>query len=250
VGAAETAVLLVVAGIAAGIVGSGGGVSSLVSYPALLAVGVPPLPANIANLLAGVTIGPGSALSSRRELAGTRSTLVRLLPATVVGAVAGAVLLVMTPAGVFVRIAPFLVLTGALVLVGQPLLLKRIRSGPADRRWLGSTVVGLVSVYGGYFGAGSGVMLLAAMLILVDPRLPRANALKNVLLGVISAVAAAVFVVGEPVLWSVVVPLSGGLLVGSALGPIVVRRLPHGLVRWTAASCGFALAAHLWLRPA
>ena len=95
--AAEAAGSLFAAGVVAGIIGSGGGVTSLVSYPALLAVGIPPLPANIANLVAGVAIGPGSALSSRRELVETRTVLVRLLPITSLGTVVGAGLLLVTP---------------------------------------------------------------------------------------------------------------------------------------------------------
>jgi hypothetical protein len=97
--AAEAAGSLFAAGVVAGIIGSGGGVTSLVSYPALLAVGIPPLPANIANLVAGVAIGPGAALSSRRELVETRTVLVRLLPITSLGTVVGAGLLLVTPPG-------------------------------------------------------------------------------------------------------------------------------------------------------
>ena len=241
---------LLAAGVVAGIVGSGGGVTSLVSYPALLAVGVAPLPASIANLVAGVVMGPGSALTSRRELAEARGVLLRLLPVATLGAVAGAALLLVTPPQVFAQLVPFLILAGSLVLVLQPALLKlsvrRIGHG-----WLlHSVLVGAVSVYGGYFGAGSGVMLLALIPVLVEPRLPFANAIKNVLVGVTSIVASAVFVINGPVPWGAVLPLAGGLLVGSLLGPVVVRRLPANLVRWFAAVCGLVLAVYLWARPA
>jgi uncharacterized membrane protein YfcA len=84
----------------------------------------------------------------------------------------------------------------------------------------------------------------------VDSRFPVANAIKNVLLGAISLVASAVFVASGPVLWAAVIPLGGGLLIGSALGPIIVRRVPSNLVRWVAAAFGLALALYLWLRPA
>jgi uncharacterized protein len=246
---AESAVLLVIAGIAAGVLGSGGGVSSLVSYPALLAAGIAPLPANVANLVAGVAIGPGSALSSRRELGETRALLVRLLPATIIGSVVGAGLLLATPPGVFARVVPFLVAAGSLVLILQPSLL-RLSQGRGDRgRLLDLALVGVVSVYGGYFGAGSGVMLLALLLVLVDSRIPPANAIKNLLLGVISVAAAVVLIATGPVLWAAVVPLAGGLLIGSTLGPIIVRRLPANLVRWAAAIFGFILAFYLWFRP-
>lgn len=221
------------------------------SYPALLAVGIPPLPANIANLVAGVAIAPGAALSSRRELAETRSSLIRLLPVVVVGTLLGAGLLLVTPPGVFAKVVPYLVITGSVVLVLQPALLKL--RGREDGEG-GSAIpmvllVGAVSVYGGYFGAGSGLMLLAVLLLLVDSRVSSANAIKNMLLSVMSLAAATVFVAIQPVPWSAVLPLAGGLLVGSSLGPIIVRHLPPSLVRWIAASFGFLLAVYLWLRP-
>jgi uncharacterized protein len=246
----EAALLLFGAGVVAGVVGSGGGVSSLVSYPALLGVGIPPLPANIANLVAGVAIAPGAALSSRRELADAGAALIRLLPVAVAGTLLGAGLLLVTPPGVFAGVVPFLVVAGSVVLVVQPALLKlRSRADVEGCSAAPTVLVGAVSVYGGYFGAGSGVMLLAALLLLVDSRVPPANAIKNILLGAISLAAAAVFIAIQPVPWSAVVPLAGGLLVGSSIGPIMVRHLPPSLVRWTAAGFGLMLAAYLWLRP-
>jgi uncharacterized protein len=246
----EAASLLIGAGIVAGIIGSGGGVTSLVSYPALLAVGIAPLPASIANLVAGVVMGPGSALSSRPELAETRIVLLRLLPVSILGTIAGAGLLLVTPPVVFARVVPFLVAAGSLVLVLQPTLLRLTGQRHGGRPLLILVSVGVVSVYGGYFGAGSGVMLLAVILLFVDSRVPPANAIKNILLGAISVVAATVFVVGGPVSWGAVLSLAVGLLIGSLLGPIIVRHLPPSLVRWIAATLGFVLAIYLWLRPA
>ena len=193
----------------------------------------------------------GAALSSRRELAETRSSLIRLLPVVVVGTLLGAGLLLVTPPGVFAKVVPYLFITGSVVLVLQPALLKL--RGREDGEG-GSAIpmvllVGAVSVYGGYFGAGSGVMLLAVLLLLVDSRVSSANAIKNMLLSVMSLAAATVFVAIQPVPWSAVLPLAGGLLVGSSLGPIIVRHLPPSLVRWIAASFGFLLAVYLWLRP-
>jgi uncharacterized protein len=240
--------LLVPAGVVAGVVGSAGGITSLISYPALLAAGIPPLPANVANIVAAVAMGPGSALSSRPELAGSRSLLQRLLPAAVVGSVAGALLLLFTPPGVFARIVPFLVATGSLALLLQPALVSWRRSERPSLLPLALLVLA-VSAYSGYFGAGSGVMFLAVVLFL-DSRVPHANAVKNVLVAVTCSVAAALLIVTGPVPWTAVVPLAAGLLVGSAIGPVVVRRLPGAVVRWVAAGLGFALAIYLWMRPA
>jgi uncharacterized protein len=136
-----------------------------------------------------------------------------------------------------------------MILIIQPALMKLPEGWVRRTPLLQLGLVGAVCVYGGYFGAGSGVMLLAVILVLVDSRIAPANAIKNVLLGVTSLVAAAVFIATGPVLWAAVLPLAGGLLVGSALGPIIVRHLPPNLVRWMAATFGFILAIYLWIRP-
>ncbi len=240
--------LLVPAGVVAGVVGSAGGITSLISYPALLAVGVPPLPANVGNIVAAVAIGPGSALSSRRELEGSRRLLTRLLPVAAIGSVGGALLLLATPPGVFARVVPFLVAVGSLVLLLQPTILSWRRGEAFGAGTLG-LVVALVSVYGGYFGAGSGVMFLAAVLF-YESRVPRANAVKNVVVAASCAAAAIVLILTAPVPWASVVPLAAGLLVGSALGPVLVRRMPGSAVRWLASALGFGLAVYLWLQPA
>src|ERR1700753_3116639 len=110
----QTALLIALAGIVAGVVGTAGGITSLVSYPALLLVGIPALPANVTNIVALVACWPGSALASRPELAGRRSWLLRWLPVAAIGGAAGSALLLSTPGGVFTRVVPFLVLTGSL----------------------------------------------------------------------------------------------------------------------------------------
>ena len=243
-----SALLLVPAGVVAGLLGSAGGITSLVSYPALLAVGVPPLPANVGNIVAAVALGPSSALASREELSGRRSVLLRLLPVALVGSAAGALLLLATPPGVFARIVPFLVAAGALVLLLQPTLVGRREGGELGVGAL-ALVVTPVSVYSGYFGAGSGVMFLAAVLF-YESRVPPANAMKNVLVGVTCAAAALVLVLTASVPWSAVLPLAIGLLVGGALGPRVVRRVPGRVVRWCAAALGFGLAVYLWFAAA
>jgi uncharacterized membrane protein YfcA len=250
-----TVAVLLAAGALAGAVGAAGGITSLVSYPALLAVGVPPLTANVANLVAGVACWPGSALTSRRELAGTRPWLTtRGLPVTVVGAILGAGLLLVTGPGVFTVIVPFLVVAGSLALLAQPALTARQQRADRDRdgdggTWLTLALLGLVSMYGGYFGAGSGVMVLATVLVLVDASLPRANAVKNTLVGATAVASALVFVVAGSIDWTVVAPLAGGLLAGSTAGPVVARRVPAWLIRWVAAGLGFVLAVELWVHP-
>jgi uncharacterized membrane protein YfcA len=241
-------VVLVVAGLVAGTIGAAGGITSLVSYSALLAVGVPPLQANVTNLVAAVACWPGSASTSRRELVTTRGSLTWMLPVAACAAGVGSLLLLVTPPGVFSRVVPFLVAVASLALLVQPWLTGQAARRPERARLLAWPLAGLVSIYAGYFGAGSGVMLLALLLVLVDDRLPEANAIKNMLLGVMSLVSAAVFVVVSPVDWAAAAPLAIGLFGGSAIGPVIVRRLPARAIRWAVVALGFALAVELWLR--
>lgn len=243
---------LVGAGVLAGVVGTAGGITSLVSYPALLAIGLSPLQANVANLVAALACWPGSALTSRRELSGAWAWLRAALLVAATGGAAGAVALRTTPARAFTAFVPYLLVLGSVVVLVQPALTRRLRpDGSAGQqggtRGHGATlpVIGAVSVYGGYFGAGSGVLLLATTLTLVDSRLPQANAAKNMLLGAGALTAAAVFVITTQVTWSAVIPLAAGLFAGSTLGPALARHLPGGLVRLASASVGLLLAAEL-----
>ena len=238
-----TAGFLLLAGVVAGAVGSAGGITSLVSYPALLAVGVPALPANATNLVAGAACWPGAALTSRQEMAGAGSYLRRGLPVAALGAAVGAVLLLVTPAGAFAAIVPYLVAAGSVALLAQPVLTRAVRG----RRGHALLPIGLIAVYGGYFGAGSGILTLAVALVLVDPDLPRANALKNMLVGASTVAAGVVLAVTGPVAWPLVAPLAIGLFAGSLVGPVVARRVPAPVVRVTVAALGLGLAVVLWL---
>ncbi len=242
------ALFLVVAGVAAGAVATAGGIASLVSYPALLLVGVPALPANVVNIVAFAVCGPGSALTSRRELRTVRGSLLRGLPLAVGGAVVGSLLLVFTPPGAFSRVVPFLVLAGPAAMLAQPWL-TAIRSRRESRLPVaGWSAIGLVCVYAGYFGAGSGVLMLATILLALDPRLPEANALKNVLVGTTAIAATITLALSGPVDWSLVIPLAAGLFGGSMLGPVIARRISPVVLRYTIAVLSVALAVELWLR--
>ncbi|TQS28596.1 sulfite exporter TauE/SafE family protein [Microbispora sp. KK1-11] len=240
--------LLAAAGALAGLVGTAGGITSLISYPALLAAGLPALAANVANIVALVACWPGSALASQPELRGKAPWLRRWVPLSALGGAAGSALLLSTPPGVFARVVPFLVAAGSLALLAQPRLAVRHerRGSPDVVLPLGLTAL---SVYNGYFGAGSGVMILALLLVTAEPRLPAANALKNMLLGAGALVSAAGFAVFGPVDWAAVAPLAAGLFAGSTLGPRVTRRLPAGLLRWLVALIGLGLAVRLWVAP-
>lgn len=243
---------LAVAGAVAGLVGTAGGITSLVSYPALLLAGVAPLQANIANLVALVACWPGSAAASQPELRGRGPWLRRWGLVAAVGGAAGSMLLLVTSPGVFARVVPFLVAAGSLALLFQPWLAARPSWRP-DVGW-GRLLLpcGLVvlSCYNGYFGAGSGVLTLALLLLTTESLLPVANALKNMVVGAATITSAALFVVLTRVDWGAVAPLAAGLFAGSLAGPWVARRLSPNLLRWLVALSGLALAVHLWLDPA
>ena len=246
---ALAAVLLVAAGTVAGIAGTAGGITSLVSYPALLAAGVPPLPANVANIVALVMCWPGSALASGPELAGRGSWLWRWSWVAAAGGAAGATLLLFTPPGAFARVVPFLVVLGSLALLAQPRLAARYEGQARHRTLVLLPGLLVVQVYGGYFGAGSGVMTLALVLFTVDQHLATANALKNMLIGAGVLVSALILMVAGPVDWAAVAPLAAGLFAGSMIGPRLARRIPAGVLRWLVVLLGLGLAVRLWLAP-
>ena len=238
-----------VAGFVAGVVGTAGGITSLVAYPALLAVGVPPLAANVTSSVALVGSGASSALRAGPEVRGHAATLRRWVPPTVAFSLLGAVLLVVTPSGVFDRVVPFLVLAGAALLLAQP----RIAAWQARRdRALPPVAVAAagagVALYNGYFGAGSGILLIALLALSVEPVLRRANALKNVVLVASDVLPAVLFAVLGAVVWRAAWPLGLGAVAGGLVGPSVARRLPERALRLFVGCCGVALAVWLFVR--
>lgn len=242
--------LLAAAGLLAGVVGSAGGTASLVSYPALLAVGLPPFQANVTNSIAFVANWPGSALASRPELRGQGAWLRRWGLVVAVGGVSGGVLLLRTPRGVFDQVVPYLVAAAALALLFQPTIAAwQTRHGMARSRLVLPCGLVAVALYNGYWGAGSGVMTIAVVLLTVEGNFARANALKNVLLGAGDIPVAVVFAVFGPVEWSAALPMAAGWVVGSTVGPAITRRVPGDALRVLVGLAGLGLAVKLWLAP-
>jgi uncharacterized membrane protein YfcA len=240
-----TVLVVFLAGIGGGLTGSIAGLASLVSYPALLAVGLPPVTANVTNTVSLVFSSLGSVLGSRPELRGQGHRARRLGAVGVAGGICGGVLLLSTPSGLFERVVPWLIAFGAVtILATRRPAAHPDGPHPADSR----LVVGLVfviGVYGGYFGAAAGVLLLALFLAATPETLARSNALKNVVLGLANAVAGVVFVVFGSVRWSSAIPLALGLFIGASIGPIIVRRVPERPLRIAIALAGVGLAIHL-----
>jgi uncharacterized protein len=265
------ALVLLVAGAAAGFVSTVVGLASLVSYPALLAIGLPPLSANMTNTVALLFTGVGAAAGSRPELAGQGSRIRRLGPVAALGGAAGAALLLITPGQTFQRIAPVLIGAASLTLLipagprggggrGKPVA---GGSGEPDRTaaagaqqpgfsqpgrggWLVAGVFG-VTIYVGYFGAAAGIVMLAVLMATLAEPLARANALRNVIGALANSVAAIGFAFFGQVDWAVVPPLAAGFLVGGWTGPALVRRMPSRLLRIVIALLGLAVAVKLAL---
>jgi uncharacterized membrane protein YfcA len=243
---AAQVVLLVLAGIGAGLAGSISGLASVISYPALLAVGLPPISANVTNSVALVFSGIGSTLGSRPELRGQLRRLRLLSGVAVVGGSCGAALLLLTPAAAFERVVPWLIGFASLsVLIPRPAAHPEL--GARDRT---PVIVGvlLISLYGGYFGAAAGVLLLALLLAATAETLPRSNAVKNAVLFCANGVAAVGFAIFGDVRWLAAVPLGIGFFTGGLLGPRVVRRLPSGPLRLGIAVAGVLIAIRLALQ--
>jgi uncharacterized protein len=245
------AAFLAAAGVLGGLTGSIAGLASVATYPALLLVGLPPVTANVTNTVALVFNGIGSVVGSRPELAGQEAWIKRIAPAAALGGAVGAALLLLTPAEGFEKLVPILLgLASVAILVPRRGNRQaRVASHQQHRVTVlfEATAIFLISIYGGYFGAAAGVMLLALLLGAGHETLAHANAGKNVLLGVANGVAALVFVALAPVQWLAVVPLGLGCLLGSRLGPIVVRHAPARPMRALIGVSGLALAVKLGL---
>lgn len=243
-----TFLLLVVAGVGAGLSGSIAGLASLFSYPALLAVGLPAVTANITNTVALTFSSIGSVAGSRPELGGQGATVKRFALLTTAGGALGAGLVLLTPQGAFERIVPFLVGGAALVLLFQPWFRPVPEPSTGVQTRPGPVVVAgifAVAVYGGYFGAAAGVLMLALVLVSLPVSLLQGNALKNVLLGLANGIAAIGFAVFGNVDWLAALPLAIGLLAGARVGPAVSRRIPTTVLRVGIAVAGIGLAVAL-----
>ena len=242
-----TALVLLAAGIGGGLASTIASVASVVSYPILLSLGLPPLSANVTNTVSLVLTGPGSVLGSRPELAGQRARVIRLGLVTACGGGTGAAILLLAPASAFAYVVPVLIGGASVVLLIQPALRGLDPVPGAERSWARHAAVFAVSVYTGYFGAAGGVLLLAALSTMLAQSLVRVNAVKNAIAGSANGVAAILFAVFAPVHWSYVPLLAAGFLTGGYVGARVIRRLPVRALRFFIAAVGFALAVKLAL---
>jgi uncharacterized membrane protein YfcA len=249
---------LVAAGVGAGICGSVAGLASLSSFPALLGAGLSPVAANVTNTIGLVGSSIGSVVGSRPELTGQRSRLGHYAMLALVGGIAGAALLLLTPSDAFAKVVPFLIGGSAILVLVRPRLqaaldarrqrLQGEQPDPSARpHWTARISMLAVGLYGGYFGAGAGVMMVALLALATGDRLVRVNALKNVLLGLANGVAAVGFAVFGPVHWVPAALLAIGCLGGGYVGPAIARAVPPAVLRVLIAVAGLYLAVDLGL---
>jgi uncharacterized membrane protein YfcA len=237
--------VLLAAGTLGGIFSTVVSIASLVSYPVLLALGVPPLSANMTNTVSLVLTGAGSVASSRPELAGQGRRVLRLGAVTALGGAAGAAVLLVTPASTFTVVVPVLIAAASVVLLVQPRIRKLAPAPEVGHPLAYGIALFAVAMYVGYFGAAAGVMLLVVLSTMIEESLVKVNAVKNALSGMANAMAAVCFALFGDVRWTFVAPLAAGFLIGGWIGPKIARKVPAGAFRIFVSLCGIGLAVKL-----
>ncbi|MDQ6686722.1 MAG: sulfite exporter TauE/SafE family protein [Actinomycetota bacterium] len=247
IGSVWEALAVLLAGVAAGTINTVVGSGTLITFPVLLAVGVPPLTANVSNTVGLVPGSVSGAWGYRAELRGQRARLLRLGPASLLGGVIGAALLLVLPSSAFDAIVPVLIGLGVVLVVLGPRIsgwvIRRAqgRGGVPESGagWVWPAVAG-TGAYGGYFGAAQGVLLMAILGIGVEDTLQRHNATKNVLALIVNAVAGVIFIAVAHVDWRATGLIAVGSAVGGQLGATIGRRLPPAVLRAVIVVVGLA----------
>jgi uncharacterized membrane protein YfcA len=243
------------AGISAGAVNTVVGSGTLITFPVLLATGLPPVTATVSNALGLIPGSISGAIGYRSELSGQTRRILKLSIGALLGGLAGATLLLALPATAFERIVPVLVGLALVLVVLQPRISKNLRhrremtgkSVRPDGGLLLLTGLTLASVYGGYFAAAQGIIYMSLMGMLLDDSMQRLNAIKNVLAAVVNAVAAIVFLVVADFDWTAVALLAVGSAVGGQIGATAGRRLSPGVLRSLIVAVGTVAIVQLLL---
>lgn len=229
-------IYLLLGGVLAGILSSVASFASLVSYPLLLSIGVPPVFANVTNDAALIWNSLGAVISSTRELHGHWKAVWRYAGFTVIGACIGCGLLLAFPGQVFERVVPFFILlAGALILVSGKHQLDPNRRLSSLQKGLYIIALVLAGIYSGYFGAAGGVVILVLLTYLTEENFLVVNAIKNAVCGLTSLVALLIYSFTSKIYWGDAIPMAIGMFVGGYLGPIVLRRVPVKVIRWVIA---------------
>ena len=229
------ALAIFAAGLAAGTINTVVGSGSLITFPTLVALGYAPVLANVSNNIGLVPGSLSGVYGYRRELRGQRHRITALGPASLAGGLTGALLLLVLPGSVFAHVVPVLILIALALVITGPRLAARVaarRGGDAATIGVALTAcVYATGIYGGYFGAAQGIILIALLTIFLQDDLQRLNATKNVLAMFVNGIASVVFILGTNVDWKVVGIIAGGSIIGGQVGATVGRRLAPPALR-------------------
>lgn len=244
-------IVVLVAGFGAGAINAVIGSGTLITFPVLLAVGLPPVTANVSNNLGLVPGAASSLYGYRRELKGEESRILRLAPMTVLGSLVGAALLLTLPPGAFKAIVPVLIAMALVLIVLQPRISAYLTARREEHRPHGGPMLRLgvfaVGIYGGYFGGGQGIVLFALLASSLPGKLLSINVVRAALTGVANATAAVVFIFVADLDWLAVLLIAIGSTAGGLLGAGIGRRLPDPVLRGTIVVVGLAAIAKLVL---
>ena len=244
-------ILVLVAGFGAGTINAVIGSGTLITFPTLLAIGLPPVTANVSNNLGLVPGAASSLYGYRRELEGERGRVMRLAPMTIVGSACGAALLLLLPPGSFKAIVPVLIAIALVLVVLQPRISAYLTARREVHRPHGGPMVRLgvfgVGIYGGYFGGGQGIILFALLANSLPGELLSINVVRAALAGIANATAAVIFVFAADLDWLVVLLIAVSSTAGGLIGAEIGRRIPDPVLRAVIVVVGLAAIAQLVL---
>ncbi|NCS58655.1 MAG: sulfite exporter TauE/SafE family protein [Microcystis aeruginosa G11-04] len=244
---------LAIAAVAAGLINALAGGGSLITFPTLMAVGIPPVMANVTNTVALCPGYLGATLAQKKDLHGQQKRIQLLLPSAFIGGIIGGILLLNSSDQVFDRLIPFLILLAAALLAFQDTLRSWLQRRQGDKKgnipeiWA-VLPIALASIYGGYFGAGLGVIELAILGLFLKDNLTRLNALKQLLSLVVNVAASWFFLFSNQVYWSAAIVIAIGSLIGGLLGGKLARIISPSYLRWTVVILSIITATVYFLR--
>lgn len=242
------------AAVGAGAINALAGGGTLISFPVLVALGVPPVAANITNAVALCPGYFGATIAQLPNLKGQRAQLLLLIPVAVVGGLMGGMILVRTGERTFTALVPWMILAASLLLAVQEPVKKfvaRRLSNPMHKRHtmaLSALPIAAAAIYGGFFSAGMSVLLLAVLGLTLDDTLTRLNALKQALAFSVNIAAAVFFLWSDQVVWIAAVVMAIGALIGGAIGGRLAGKLPPAVLRWTVVTAGTGIAIAYWMK--
>ncbi|MFC6253693.1 sulfite exporter TauE/SafE family protein [Secundilactobacillus hailunensis] len=242
-------IYLVLAGTTAGFLSATAGLASLVSYPVLLSVGIPPVSANVTNTAALIFTGLGSTLSSSKELKGNHATMWHIGLLTASGGILGCIILAYLPSSSFEHVVPFLIFLAALMMMLSGKKKRTARTDQPTKLWvriLKNVSIFLVGVYIGYFGAAAGIFLLSILTVTLAKPFIVSNAIKNFSALLTNTISLVIYAFTIKVYWLMAVPLAVGMFIGGYIGPVVVRHVPVKLLRNVITIAAFCLSGYLF----